>query len=959
MNRPKAAAALAVLASDDGEGYNRGNLVSPVFVRENAERLGNYYAAQFIHTVVDLDERMLLSDNVLTAATPILHRTMHRMPGAQFTGRRLFDAATDRAATTATANQTTGPAIVGRPPLGPGRSSAPAPAAQPAQSTPSLMRLVQPAVASFDSPIPSSSHTVPTSDAPAPSAAGAPPAADPGCVHRAPSPPFVGSPGRGDHTVRRSLTSPGAYMVSPGRSRGGMSRPSAAGMASPFGGSRWFLEHTASPVRSPPRGAQDRSPISSNMECMDWLRKLIAHQEMDVSAATRQWLADSASQPLHTVYGVVAALAPRIRMSNHMSRHRAASSAGEAAGAQSLERSSTTPPTSFTTASRQGVSSLVRLSRASQQHAQAAAAAAAAARANQQAASGESVGKSETEVTASAGTSSDDGIKTGTAGNSSNSGSAGDAASNTAKDPLYRNEIKPIPAPPSWERLADENSFVADCRKQTMCYFYHVVDAVVAAERRRSEASAHHSGATPDQIAAASVQHVSSILSNADIMQALFFCAAETVLHMRSLTSMEFPRLMHEFKIDPFGLFMVLEQFIKAESTLPGALQRHLVYIEEQLLQEFCWAEFSSLHRTLARFNVGKWHNQNGKPTGTTRSPGTSTSIQSAKLPLRVLICFRKVKMLIASRIEYLSNQCELSPAQESAAWTTAKHMVEHHPELLYRRHLDHIVLCCVYAVLRLSKDNVHTFQTLINMFDGFNPDIRSLARRVHVRGSTTDIIEFYNTVFIRLAKSFVMKFRDRLDRLDVTDVTAAATATQPPSAPKTEPTTTGTGSSSGEAADSNTSSADLEPLPRVGAFITSQRIGDSNVFISGRRTVVSGASGLDSTTTAAASAASQTLSTPPFGPASHRGLVSPSQGGILSPVTRIMYASRQVNSVGSMFRAINYDVNKAPDLASVGSPSKQFTCELRSPPRDRAQAKTTTGAVAGMVLAVGLFFFV
>ncbi len=93
--------------------------------------------------------------------------------------------------------------------------------------------------------------------------------------------------------------------------------------------------------------------------------------------------------------------------------------------------------------------------------------------------------------------------------------------------------------------------------------------------------------------------------------------------------------------------------------------------------------------------------------------------------------------------------------------WKTVVHVASSSPGLLIGRNLDHIVVCSIYVVCKVTNQSGITFNAIINEYVKQRKDKdvewKEVITKVKVReGITGDIIRFYNEVFIEQVKGYV-----------------------------------------------------------------------------------------------------------------------------------------------------------------------------------------------------------
>jgi Retinoblastoma-associated protein B domain len=132
----------------------------------------------------------------------------------------------------------------------------------------------------------------------------------------------------------------------------------------------------------------------------------------------------------------------------------------------------------------------------------------------------------------------------------------------------------------------------------------------------------------------------------------------------------------------------------------------------------------------------------------------------------------RKLLRLVYQRITALSQQLEF-PAESPVVyqiWATFRHLMRHHIDLLFDRHVDHWILCCIYAVCRTVQYEPEVkFAKIIEAYVAVRePDLGSVTCQRIVRhiklaaGKTTEegmgnVITLYNKVFVPAMKDHLL----------------------------------------------------------------------------------------------------------------------------------------------------------------------------------------------------------
>ncbi|XP_034062173.1 LOW QUALITY PROTEIN: retinoblastoma-like protein 1 [Gymnodraco acuticeps] len=167
---------------------------------------------------------------------------------------------------------------------------------------------------------------------------------------------------------------------------------------------------------------------------------------------------------------------------------------------------------------------------------------------------------------------------------------------------------------------------------------------------------------------------------------------------------------------------------------------------------------------------------------------------------------FRKVYHLASVRLRDLCVKMDVSSELRGKIWTCFEHALVHCTALMKDRHLDQLMLCCVYIISKITKET-HTFHDIMKCYRG-QPQAsshvyRSVLLRHTPREQVTDenmevdpvsggesaektnqasgeantdqsgeeergdLIQFYNSVFVLKMKSFALRYAVHDNRVD------------------------------------------------------------------------------------------------------------------------------------------------------------------------------------------------
>ena len=146
-------------------------------------------------------------------------------------------------------------------------------------------------------------------------------------------------------------------------------------------------------------------------------------------------------------------------------------------------------------------------------------------------------------------------------------------------------------------------------------------------------------------------------------------------------------------------------------------------------------------------------------------------------------IFFGKVMHLAARRLSDLASRLRLSPELARDAYAIVEHAAYEHTSLAYNRHVDQIVLASVYGACKVSSDDGVSPTSTSCASLQFKDIIYQYSKQPHASEeiywtvtleqtdpeldvvSRGDIISFYNQVFVRRVKTFLLTLRERRER--------------------------------------------------------------------------------------------------------------------------------------------------------------------------------------------------
>ncbi|CRL03456.1 CLUMA_CG016372, isoform A [Clunio marinus] len=294
-------------------------------------------------------------------------------------------------------------------------------------------------------------------------------------------------------------------------------------------------------------------------------------------------------------------------------------------------------------------------------------------------------------------------------------------------------------------------------------------------------------------------------IDDEDFNQALIVLCLEIVLFTFSLHK-ELTTLLDHFNLEPFHFYKLIEVAIRNNKDyFTNDIIKHLKAIEEQCLDSLAWTSGSVLwekikdHKgklpTSQEVDLPPQASQNGSSQGSPNSQKTnsSQSPKSLRLFLRKFYQLAHLRLMDLVKNLMFTNNSDLL----RKIWTLFEYAVIDHTTLMKDRHLDQIIMCCVYVLCKIRADeNRHTFADIMKFYrnqpqadshiyrsvfieyiqpettaerndkdqgnaarNAAEPDVVSGRNTIYGTELRGDIICFYNKVFVPKMQTFAMRF--------------------------------------------------------------------------------------------------------------------------------------------------------------------------------------------------------
>ncbi|TDG45090.1 hypothetical protein AWZ03_008515 [Drosophila navojoa] len=287
------------------------------------------------------------------------------------------------------------------------------------------------------------------------------------------------------------------------------------------------------------------------------------------------------------------------------------------------------------------------------------------------------------------------------------------------------------------ERNSPLNQDTAECRFNLFRGLYYVLlDKIVGAELRRR----------PSIKIAQMLKQLQRTFN-----ATLIACCLELVLHIFGTdeTQTKFPWVLKCFSIDAYDFQKIIELVVRHESgLLTRDLIKHLQEIETQCVTKLIWQKSSQLWRYVDSAGLPRFKDVQS-------SLGQeNVRFASGSVP----ICLRKFYNVANQRLTYFC-KCLSLVTSYTQIWHIFEHsIIVHGKELLQQRHLEQLLICAIYLWGRKSQLRI-TFSDIIQQYRRQPHADSAIYRAVYCADGrpTTDIISFYNRVYIPLMADYAV----------------------------------------------------------------------------------------------------------------------------------------------------------------------------------------------------------
>uniref|UniRef100_A0A6B2KXS7 Retinoblastoma-associated protein A-box domain-containing protein n=1 Tax=Arcella intermedia TaxID=1963864 RepID=A0A6B2KXS7_9EUKA len=250
--------------------------------------------------------------------------------------------------------------------------------------------------------------------------------------------------------------------------------------------------------------------------------------------------------------------------------------------------------------------------------------------------------------------------------------------------------------------------------------------------------------------------------------------AIEIVICSYRSNHIKFPWILQKLEISPFDFYTIIECIIKHEPSLPHFIRKHLIRIEEKVLEEMAWESNSPLYTNLTKEQRGLLLERLNMMSGTPKKilsaacKNFSSPVKgpSGKIHKKIELFMRKVTHLAHLRIQEFIRELnteeniKITPSLICMIEYSFVHVVTQ-TSLPMDRHMDQLIMCLIYGICKAKRVPL-TFKQIIEKYSNQPQATPQTYRTVKLGDSKFgDIIKFYNTVFLPTVEAFILELED------------------------------------------------------------------------------------------------------------------------------------------------------------------------------------------------------
>lgn len=190
--------------------------------------------------------------------------------------------------------------------------------------------------------------------------------------------------------------------------------------------------------------------------------------------------------------------------------------------------------------------------------------------------------------------------------------------------------------------------------------------------------------------------------------------------------------------------------------SLPRSLREELNNIEINVMDSLIWIKDGALAEMMEGLPEGFW-----PPPSLASEPSSET--ESSRDWAMIVCVFSKVTTMIKERLIEFVKVLGLESYMFIPFYETCRYCLREHMDLVWDRHIDHIILCSVYGVCRTCQFDLKFADILdayVRLRQGFlgAATCNRIARHIVVDNQVGNIITFYNKAFVPQLKTYLLE---------------------------------------------------------------------------------------------------------------------------------------------------------------------------------------------------------
>lgn len=195
-------------------------------------------------------------------------------------------------------------------------------------------------------------------------------------------------------------------------------------------------------------------------------------------------------------------------------------------------------------------------------------------------------------------------------------------------------------------------------------------------------------------------------------------------MFIRDDQGVTFDQLLQVCQVTAFDVWRVLISFSKLSTDLPLLLKVHLANLENDSFLEHFWLEKSpliDLIRSQAANSLIDHKTEKGSVESESAMEGEPVSTRSIEVTQLTLsytvghditqLFFKRFLSVAAERIHTLCQHLEFTEKQMEFVWEIIKFLICEEIEILICRHLDHLIICAIYAVTKKCGEGYDSYK--------------------------------------------------------------------------------------------------------------------------------------------------------------------------------------------------------------------------------------------------------